>query len=405
MTTEITVGSCTDLEAVVAALSPITHYFGRIPTAEDSGRFVSVLPVDRMLVARAGGRAVGGAGSVPFELTVPGGTVAAAGTTVVGVLPTHRRRGILRSLMRAQLDDIYTRREPVAYLWASEETIYGRFGYGMASWALDVTIPKPASFAVSLPGRGEIELLDEDGALAPCARIYDQVRLDHPGMFSRTRDWWTVRRLADPEARRAGMGVLNRAVLHLEGAPAAYALYRIQQSLESGVSSGHVSVIEAMGTTAEATREIWRFLLDIDWVATIKAGQLSLDHPLFFLLARPRLARIRMTDALWVRLVDVESALLARRFAHAEPVVIAVTDPFCPWNDGSYEVGSTGVARTDASPDLALGVDALGATYLGGVSFSALAAVARVHELRPGAIARADTLFSAARAPWCPEIF
>ena len=307
--------------------------------------------------------------------------------------------------MRAQIDDIRSRQEPVAYLWASEETIYGRFGYGMASWSLDVTIPKPSPFTSEVSARGQIELVDEDGAFAPASQIYERVRAIHPGMFSRTAEWWKIRRLADPESRRAGMGVLNRAVLRLDGEPAAYALYRVQQSLESGVSSGHVSVIEALGTTAEANREIWRFLLDIDWVSHVRAGQLAVDHPLFLLLARPRLAKIRMTDALWVRLVDVKAALDARTFREAPPVVIEVSDPFCPWNDGNYRITPSGVERTEDAADICLDAAALGSTYLGGFSFASLAAAARVVELRPGAAERADALFATAGAPWCPEIF
>lgn len=402
---EITVTPCSSNEEMVAALTPIWHYFGRTPTPDDAERFVTVLPVDRMLVARDGRTNVGGAGSFPFELTVPGGMVSAAGTTVVGVLPTHRRRGILRSLMRTQLDDVHARREPVAYLWASEETIYGRFGYGLGSWALDVTIAKPAPLVSPLPLRGELQFLGEEEALEPFSRIHDHVRREHPGMFSRTENWWKSRRLADPEARRAGAGILNRILLRLDGKSEAYALYRLQQSLEAGITSGYITVIEAIGTTPEATREIWRFLLDIDWVAHVKAAILPLDHPLFLLLARPRMAKIRMTDALWVRLVDVQAALAARRFGAGEPVVFQVADSFCPWNEGSYRVGASGVERTGAPPDLSLDVTALGSAYLGGLSFSMLAHGGRVTELRAGAIARADVLFRAERAPWCPEIF
>ena len=402
---EITVNACASLDDVIAALTPITHYFGRVPTAEDSERVIAVLPTDRALLARCGSKEVGGAGSVPFDLTVPGGVVRAAGTTVVGVLPTHRRRGVLRSLMRAQLDDIHARRKPVACLWASEEPIYGRFGYGLASWALEVNVPIPSPFEYPLPARGEIDLLDEETALEPFAQVYDRVRIDHPGMFSRTEAWWKVRRLADPEKRRAGRGVLNRALLRIDGKAEAYALYRVEQSLEAGVSSGHVAVIEAIGATPEATREIWRFLLDIDWVAHVRAEQLPIDHPLLMLLARPRLARIRMTDALRVRLVDVPAALAARRFGAAAPVTIQVADPFCPWNEGVYEIGEHKVERTNAPPDLSLDVTALGSVYLGGITLRSLAAVQRVTERTPGAIARADVLFAAEQSPWCPEIF
>ena len=96
-----------------------------------------------MLAAVDEGRIVGGAGAFSFRTTVPGGAVVpSAGVTVVGVLPTHRRRGILRSMMRLQLDDAHERGEALATLFASEETIYGRYGYGRATLALELKISR-----------------------------------------------------------------------------------------------------------------------------------------------------------------------------------------------------------------------------------------------------------------------
>lgn len=402
----ITITPCTSIEEVSAALAPISHYFGTRPVAEDVERFSRTLEVQRMHAARENGVTVGGAGAFSYELTVPGGTVRAAGVTVVGVLPTHRRRGILRAMMRVQLDDVHARGEPVAYLWASEETIYGRFGYGMASLCGEVEIPKPASgFAQPLVPRSEIRLVDEAEALEPFMDVYDRVRPEHPGMFSRTVDWWKIRRLSDPESRRQGGGVLNRALLSLDGKPEGYALYRLNQAFEPGGTAGHVAVLEAIGATPEATRELWRFLLDIDWVAKVKASLLPVDHPLFFLLARPRAMRFRAGDALWVRLVDVPAALAARRIHAGQPVVLDVADPFCPWNEGRYRVGAGIVERTDEEPDLAVDVNALGSVYLGGFRFAQLARAGRIEAMKPNAVARADALFGTDRSPWCPEIF
>jgi predicted acetyltransferase len=359
-----------------------------------------------MHAARENGAIVGGAGAFTYELTVPGGTVPAAGVTVVGVLPTHRRRGILSAMMRSQLDDVRRRGEPVAYLWASEETIYGRFGYGMASLCGEIDLPKAANaYARPLETRAETRLVDESDALEPFSQVYERIRREYPGMFSRTEDWWKVRRLADPESRRGGGGVLNRILLTIDGKPEGYALYRMHQTLDMGISTGFVNVIEAVGANTEATRGIWRFLLDIDWIGRVKAGMLPIDHPLFFILARPRAMRYRAADALWVRLVDVHAALSARTIGTGEPVVFEVADPFCPWNEGRYRVGGGEVERTDAPPDLSLEVNALGSVYLGGFGFGELARAGCIRELRSGAAAKADALFPRERAPWCVEIF
>jgi len=339
-------------------------------------------------------------------MTVPGGTVATAGLSVVGVMPTHRRRGILRRMMRAQLDDVRRRGEPVAALWASEDTIYGQFGYGQASFCGDMDLPKSATaFARPVESRASFRRLGEAEAVAPFMEVYDRVRPEQPGMLTRSEEWWRNRRLADPENRRFGGGELNRVLLTLEGRPSGYALYRIHQQFESGVTTGHLNVIEAMGATPEATCELWRFLLDIDWVSRVKASLLPVDHPLFFLLARPREMRFRVHDGLWVRLVDLPAALAARTLNDGPPVVVQVADAFCEWNTGRWRIGPNGAERTDADVELACDITALGTGYLGWISFAQLARAGRVAELRPGAIARADALFRGERAPWCPEVF
>jgi predicted acetyltransferase len=392
-------------EELKAGLTPIFHFFGSTPGEEGVAALGRVLPAERMHMALENGTTVGGAGAFPFELTVPGGRVRAAGVTVVGVLPTHRRRGILREMMRAQLDDVRERGEAVAYLWASEATIYGRFGYGIASLSGEIDLPRNRSaFHDPLEPRGRVRLVDTDEALELVPPVYERVAAETPGMFGRTRDWWEARALADPEWRRQGGGELNRAVLDLDGAPQAYALYRLHPSFENFSSTGYTRAIEAMGVTPQATAEIWRFLLDVDWMERVKAALLPVDHPLFFLLAEPRRMRFIVADALWVRLVDVEAALGARTYGAGEPVVAEVADAFCPWNEGRWRIGD-GAARTDDSADLRLDVSALGSVYLGGFTFAELARAGRIEELAEGALGSADDLFRTDRAPWCPEIF
>jgi predicted acetyltransferase len=402
----VEVGFCTSLDETIAALAPVWHYFGGPTHPADHELVTRLLEPSRMLAARDGSTVVGGAGSFALELTVPGSTVRAAGTTVVGVLPTHRRRGILRAMMRAHLDDAHARGEAVACLWASADTIYGRFGYGMASLTAQIEIAKhDIAFVQPFDPRSRSELVEEAAAHRPFTEVYERVRREHPGMIARSENWWRLRRLADPEHRRHGGGMLNRLLLTIDGRPEGYALYRIHQSIEGGTSAGFVSVIEAIGAGPEATRDLWRLLLDIDWVANIKASLLPLDHPLTWLLACPRLMKFRRTDGLWVRLVDVGAALAARRLGPGEPSVIEVKDAFCPWNTGRWRVSADGIERVATGTDLACDVTALGSVYLGGFTFAQLARAGRIEERRPGAAARADALFLADRAPWCPEVF
>jgi len=404
----VQVALCREPEQFARAYAPIGHYFGAMPSPSDLARIQKVFDYRRTLLATEGDHTVGGCGAHAYELTIPGGAVRAAGVTIVGVQPTHRRRGILREMMRTQLDLVHEWGEPVAFLWASEETIYGRFGYGMASLAADCEIPKAyASLWGARPPRGEMRIVTEEEAYVPISSIYERIRLEYPGMFSRSENWWKYRRLKDPEHFQGGP--LNRVVLWLDGEPQAYALYRMNQSLERAVSKGFVQVVEAIGTSAEATREIWSFLLNIDWIGSVRASLLPVDHPLRLLIMRLRMANWRVSDALWVRLVDVEAALaarLARRAAREErPVVLEVHDPFCSWNDGRYRIGSEGVARTSDDADIELEVSALGSVYLGGFRFRDLLAAERIVERTSGAVAAADRHFGSDRAPWCPEIF
>ena len=181
----------TDLEEFVDALGAISHYFGSERDLERAERFGKVLPLERMHGAFDGGQIVGGAGAFPFQLTVPGGPVACGGVTVVGVLPTHRRRGVLTAMMRAQLEDIRDRGEPIAALWASEEVIYRRFGYGLGSFAAEIELASGYSGLRQAPEPGataRLITLEDAKTLVP--PVYDRVRATTPGMFGRTKDWW-----------------------------------------------------------------------------------------------------------------------------------------------------------------------------------------------------------------------
>ncbi len=388
-------------------IAPIFHYFGRgVPTPDFADALAPLLPTERIHAAFDDGDVVGSASVFPLEMSVPGGFVRAAGVTLVGVLPTHRRRGILGSLMRAQLDDIHERGEPVAYLWASEDALYGRYGYGVASFTGDVELQRDrAAFSREFPPQGRIRVVSADEAVEPFSEIQRRAAARYPGMFVRTPEWWRSRRLADPEWRREGGGEMVRVLLELDGRPAAYALYRLHFLTERGIPSGYTKVIEAVADSPEGTRELWSYLIGIDWMKSVRAQLLPLDHELFLLLREPRRLQFNLRDGLWVRLVDVERALNARSFKPGEPVVLELADDFCPWNTGRYVVGPDGARRTETQPDLRLPVESLGSAYLGGFTFAQLARAGRVDELGKGALDRADALFRTDCYPWCPEIF
>jgi len=393
-----------DLEEFGRAIFGIGQYFGAPPDEERLQRFSKVLELERMLAALEDGEVVGGAGAFTFDFSVPGGTLPCAGVTVVGVAPTHRRRGALRTLMDTQLRDVHERGEPIAALWASEETIYGRFGYGIASWAGDVKIAREwGAFAGPLERRGQMRFVAQEQALELFPPVWEALRRERPGVPSRTRDWWELRPLRLPDEEKANPK--RFVALDLDGETQAYAVFKRHPGWEDGVSNARVEVTEAVGATPPATAELWRFLLDIDWTATFEASLLPPDHPLFLLLANPRRARYRMGDALWVRLVDVGAALSGRAYSGDGSIVFDVRDAVCPWNEGRWKLEGGSAARTDDAADVALDVSALGSAYLGAISFVELRGAGRLEELVDGAVQRADALFGWRPLPWCPEIF
>ena len=397
---------CRDLEEFGQAVFAIGQYFGMEPTEERMERFAKNLPIERMHAASENGTIVGGAGAFPFEMTVPGSVVPTAGVTVVGTFPTHRRRGVLRAMMRAQLDDVHERGEPLALLWASEDTIYGRFGYGMASQCTDVSIPRQASaFAQPLEREGTVRLVEAEEAGKLFPRVWDAVRRKTPGMLARTRNWWEYRILLEIPGSGEGAGPKRLVVLERDGKPEGYAVYRHKPKWTEGLSDSELQVVEAVALDGRPTAELWRYLLDIDWSARTTASLLPVDHALWWLLATPRSMRPRVGDGIWARLVDVGRALSARRYAADGAVVFDVSDEFCPWNEGLWRLSGGVAKRTTTSPHLRLDVSTLGCAYLGAFTFSELVRGGRVEEVRRGAAARADAMFAAERAPWCPEIF
>ena len=403
----IKVRPCRTIAEFKQAIGAISEYGGWEVDDAIAKNFLRCHPLDHMHAAFDGKRAVGGAGAFPFELSVPGGTVPCAGVTVVGVYPTYRRQGVLTSMMRAQLDDAHEREEPIAALWASDERIYGRYGYGLASLIGEVSLPRPhADFAVSLEDAGTVRYVEGTEVPKVLGPIWEHVFRDRPGMFARPTEWWKSRIAYDPPQWRRGLGPKRFAALELGGSVEGYAIYRHDPKWEGGVpDAGKVVVAEVLARSFEAEVGLWRYLLDIEWSGSVAAYRLPLDHPLFWILAQPRRMKMRVGDGLWVRLLDVGAALAARSYSAPGPIVFEIADDFCSWNAGRWKLENGQAKKTRADADLACAIAALGSVYLGGFTFAQLVRGGRVEELKRGAAARADAMFRTDVQPWCPEIF
>jgi predicted acetyltransferase len=369
-----------------------------------------IFEVDRVLAAYDGVRCVGGGAAFTYQLSVPGGaTVGAAGVTAVGVMPTHRRRGMLRRFMRQLLEDALRRDEPVAILWASEGVIYQRFGYGAASVNGTFDMPKRrAEFRRETQPTGTVRLIDPDEAARAFPPIYDAVMRETPGFYSRHADWWTDV-LADPEHRRRGASAKFYALYERDGAPAGYAMYRIKHEWGTEESRNEVRILEALAVDPAAMREVWRYLLGIDLIDRITLRLGPPDQPLLLQLTQPELLGLKINDGVWLRLLDVPAALEARGYATDGELVIDVSDEFMPECGGRWRLrvsdGRGSVQPTSDDADLVLETNDLASVYLGGFSFTDLARAGRGVETRDGARRRADLMFATDRAPWCPQIF
>ena len=357
-----------------------------------------------------GRQVVGTAGIFSYQMAVPGGeSLACGGVTRVGVAATHRRRGLLTAMMRRQIDDMHERGEPLAALYASEAPIYGRFGYGLATYMAEIEIQRSqATFLKARSSRGRVVMVDVAAAVDAFTQVWSQVQPTQPGMLTLDARWWR-NQLADLETSRQGFSPHYRVVYEVEGKLAGFALYRIKMDWDATGPIGVLRVGHLIAATADAYAALWRYLLEVDLIARVTAEARPVDEPLRFLLADSRQPKTGIDDGIWLRLVDVPAALAGRRYATQGRLVLRVRDAFAPWNDGHYELngGPTDAVceRCTDDPDLELSAADLAAVYLGGNRFHTLHQAGRMQELHRGAVARADAMFASDRTPWCPSHF
>ncbi|MEU6488087.1 GNAT family N-acetyltransferase [Streptomyces sp. NPDC046887] len=355
------------------------------------------------------GEPVAGVSVYSRTLTVPGGSLAVAGIASVGVAPTHRRRGLLTSMMRAQLTDLNEqRREAIAALRPTEAGIYGRYGYGLATLGNRMRCDRRAMRFRSDTdfGEGTVRLQHAAQARPVLERIYDQVRTTTVGWPDRQTAHWAVR-LADYPHRR-GTATSLRFAVHQEpdGRATGYVVYRHSSAPDGlGGSAAVVEVVELAACSRPSYTALWRFLAGIDLVTWLDYEG-AVDEPLPHLLVEPRAVQAAPVDRLWLRLADVDRALMGRGYGLPLDLVLDVRDDFCPWNSGRHrlqaEAGSALCEPTTAPADLRLTAAELGAAFLGGTSLTTLAAAGLVEELRSGALACASAAFRGEREPWYP---
>ncbi|GAA3126733.1 GNAT family N-acetyltransferase [Streptomyces rameus] len=390
----------------------LVRAFGGGPaSAEERELDRSLTEFDRSLAVWDADTLVGTAGAFSFRMTVPGGAVVpTAGVTMVSVAATHRRRGVLTSMMRRLLEDARAKGEPLAALFASEPAIYGRFGYGSATFQLSAEIDT-SRVTLALPGGTDevrVRYAPPADVLDACEAVYAATVPGRPGMLARQPGWERVR-LLDPESEREGASALQCVLAERDGEVTGYARFRTKMGWGPSGHDGTVSLEDLAALDPASEAALWRFLFGIDLMTTLKLRSRPVDDAWQHLVSDIRRCLVQSRDAGYVRLVDVGAALSARTYLTPVDVVLEVEDAFCPWNAGRWRL--TGDAkgasceRTTDTADLALSVRELGAACLGGVSLLSLAAAGRVRESRPGALAEASVAFGSPVAPWLPHGF
>ncbi|MCX4574970.1 GNAT family N-acetyltransferase [Streptomyces sp. NBC_01571] len=390
----------------------LVRAFGGVPeSSEERELWNELTEYDRSLGIWEGDQCVGTAGAFSFRVTVPGGaSVPAAGITMVSVAATHRRRGLLTSMMRRQLDDIHSWGEPLAVLTASEPAIYGRFGYGIATHQHSAEIDTTRVRLSVPPGTDDVRLRFAAPAdvLDVCESVYARSVPGRPGMLARRPGWERVTVL-DPESERDGASPLQCVVAERDGEVVGYARYRIKPDHDHAGARATVVLHDLQALDPAADAALWRLLFDLDLTTTLRTRGRPVDESWHHMVSDIRRCAVRLRDGLHVRLVDVDAALEARTYQAPVDLVFEVEDAFCPWNEGRWRLtgdakGASCVPAREPA-DLALSVRELGAAYLGGVSLVSLGAAGRVRELRQGALAEASVAFSSAVEPWLPHGF
>lgn len=392
----------------VAAFRVTTYQgFGDDARPDDQERFLTLMPLDRTVAAFDDGALVASLGDFDLRLFVPGGArLPMAGTSMVAVRPTHRRRGILRELMRVHLDNAVARGEPLAGLWASEPAIYGRFGFGLSvecheikADARHLDVPAPDADLVS-------SLVDATDLQEVAAPFWASVAAHRAGFLDREPARWDSI-IADPENRRDGGSSLRHVVVRRDAEVVGYLAYRQSRKWTDGVPEGSVLIQDLVGADIAAHRALWHYATNVDLFPMVTYWNAAVDDTITLETGHSRSVRRLVTDTLYMRILDLGAALSARTYEANGELVLRVVDDMGYAEDTirlSVVGGSAMVESTTSTPHVTLDVRELSALYLGRDCAGPFAQTGRLVG-SPEAVRVLAQLFRTQQAPWCPEMF
>lgn len=358
---------------------------------------------------------VGTVGSWRSSLSLGAGHEgASAGASIEGwaisavtVAPTHRRRGIARALLEGELRAASNAGIPLAMLTVSEATIYGRWGFGPATWAADYSVDTRALQWTGPRPTGRVHQVSPASLRALAPQLAERAHRRESGEVPGWEHYW--QRMLGLTAGSTRASKLRAARYDDEqGNPQGFALYSLAADPDD-YTAHTVSLDYLCAANDDAHAELWRFVLELDLVATVRAPLRPVDEPVQWMVSNPRAVRTSArSEHLWLRILDLPASLTARRYAHADTVLLRVDDrqgfAHGDWMLTTSPDGAATVTPADADPApeaavVRLGVDVLGTLLLGGAPVESLRAAARLVEERPGSAARLDALFRTTRAP------
>lgn len=401
---ELTVRAVRDDDELMALFRLVERAFYEEPLELQEPTALMRLGLDRTAAAFIGNELVGAGRNFPLELVVPGGArLPMAAVSWISTSPTHRRRGVMSAVMNALLADARANGDPVLGLLASEGSLYERFGFGVASLTATLEVERATVVVHGPPDpSGRCRLVPTEQARETLPSLYERLLDDRPGGVNRPTPWWSDEYFDNPREKRHWHYAVHEDA---HGEPDGYASYTVQHRWPDGIPRASAEVMELLAATPEAHFALWRHLLDLDLVEQLRVRHAALDDPIHHALDdRRRVRVVEQRDQLWLRVLDVEAVLSARTYADTGELVLGVKgrapdDPAA----GTYRLtvlASSGrCERTDEAAEVVLDVDTLSALVLGGTRFSVMARAARVDEIAPGALARADAMFAADPLP------
>ncbi len=344
--------------------------------------------------------------SYGYTMRIPGGTLATSGLTWVGVHPAHRRRGLLRAMIDDHFARSLARGEAVSTLTASETKIYQRFGYGLACPSYSMTMPRGATFR-AIAGSDDLIVKFENADLHRHTPVVRAVlaRDQRPGAMTGLSEAFLVSQFADPEALREGQERKRIVIVEDANGPAAFAIFQRKLAWGDSGGNGTGSTSQWAAVTPAASRRLWSVLADLDLMASFDASTLPLDDPAVLLADDVRGLGIKAKDHVWLRILDVPAALMARRYRADLDLTIHVTDTVLSQNSGAWRLAiESGEARVTRAPegaqvDVSIGIQDLSAAYLGGTTIEALAGAGLVDEVTAGAVSELSEAFRSPIAP------